>query len=108
MAYAIATTVKVEVRRRYERQLVQHYLSALAREIDHRPDAKQRTLLPVPSLDDAMVLYAQSMAWGLVIGWLMCPPVNYGEEIWLRNVNRLVAACKDLQTFSLLRSKKSA
>jgi hypothetical protein len=37
----------------------------------------------------------------------MCPLVNYSEEIWLGNANRRVAACKDLQTFSLLRSKKS-
>eukprot|EP00966_Prymnesium_polylepis_P281248 6498280-Prymnesium_polylepis.1 len=42
------------------------------------------------------------MAWGLVIGWLICPPNNYGEQIWSANVRRLVAACVDLGTFAQL------
>ena len=42
------------------------------------------------------------MAWGLVIGWLICPPNNYGEQVWSANVSRLVAACVELGTFSLL------
>ena len=49
-----------------------------------------------------MELYRKSMAWCLVIGWLICPPQNYGKDVWLGNVNRLVAACKDLGTFELL------
>ena len=42
------------------------------------------------------------MAWGLVVGWLLCPPNYYGEELWTANVSRLVAACRELNTFGLL------
>ena len=37
----------------------------------------------------------------LVVGWLLCPPNNYGEELWTANVS-LVAACRELNTFGLL------
>ena len=56
----------------------------------------------LPSAVEARRLYGQSMAWGLVIGWLMCPPNNYGRAIWSANVRRLVAACADLRTFEAL------
>ena len=55
--------------------------------------------LGAPEIDEAWRLYSQCMAWGLVIGWLICPPVNYGEAVWSANVQRLVAACVDLGTF---------
>jgi len=41
--------------------------------------------------------------WGLVIGWLITPPQNYGEEITVANLKRLVAAAQDLATFEALR-----
>ena len=55
-----------------------------------------------PSAAEARAVYAQAMAWGLVIGWLLCPPLNYGAAIWSANVRRLVTACSDLSTFDLL------
>ena len=33
---------------------------------------------------------------------LLQPPNNYGEEITSANIRKLVAACKDLDTFALL------
>ena len=33
---------------------------------------------------------------------LLQPPNNYGEEITGANIRKLVAACKDLDTFALL------
>ena len=57
---------------------------------------------PAPSFEEAKALYAKCMAWGLVVGWLLCPPNNYGEELWTANVSRLVAACRELNTFGLL------
>lgn len=83
-------------RKAHEKALLAFYLDSLREHL--RDDLKQT----VPSFEDAWCLYAQSMAWGLVIGWLMCPPANYGKEIWLGNVNRLVAACSHLDTFKLL------
>ena len=35
-------------------------------------------------------------------GALTQPPNNYGEEITSANIRKLVAACKDLDTFALL------
>jgi hypothetical protein len=40
--------------------------------------------------------------WGLVIGWLITPPVNYGEEITRANLTRLVTAAQDLETLQAL------
>ena len=37
-----------------------------------------------PELGEAKQLYAKAMAWGLVIGWLLCPPNNYGEQVSVR------------------------
>jgi len=40
--------------------------------------------------------------WGLVIGWLITPPVNYGTAITATNIARLVTAAEDLESFQAL------
>ncbi len=40
--------------------------------------------------------------WGLVIGWLITPPQNYGKAITTANLSRLVAAVRDLETLEAL------
>jgi hypothetical protein len=40
--------------------------------------------------------------WGLVIGWLMTPTINYGEQITVANITRLVAAVQDPGTLEAI------
>ena len=95
ISYILGTALPPALRKQHERALLVEYLKQLHK----RLPAHQRP----PEEEQAWQLYCQAMAWGLVIGWLICPPVNYGQKIWLANVNRLVAACVDLKTFDLLR-----
>jgi hypothetical protein len=90
VSYLIATSLDTEQRRRHEEKLLSFYLGRL------------REAGVVVAAETARSQYAQAMAWGLVIGWLLCPPQNYGEAVLSANVRRLVAACKDLGTFGAL------
>ena len=98
VSYIIGTSLPVELRRRHEDVLLRGYLA----ELNKCCAGADRPAAAPPDFDAAKVLYAQAMAWGLVIGWLICPPNNYGERIQSANVGRLVAACQDLGTFDLL------
>lgn len=96
VAYILGTALEPGERRLNERQLLEEYLAELGK-------------LGVPAEDlhwaKSWDAYRKAMAWGLVIGWLICPPNNYGEEILSANVRRLVTACKDLGTFEVLLGK---
>ncbi len=92
VSYILATAFTPEQRRTHERSALLLYLRNL----------EDLGVTNCPSFSEAWSIYRKSMAWGLVIGWLMCPPHNYGEEIWKANVKKLVQACVDLETFELL------
>lgn len=92
VAYILGTALTPEQRREHENSLLDTYVELLAK----------KGVDPVPPKEDVWRLYRQSMAWGLVIGWLICPPNNYGEAITTGNLRRLVAACVDLKTFESL------
>ena len=96
VSYLVATALSTEQRRRHEDELLAFYLDQLAQHTGAQHAAS------LPSLTRARELYSMAMAWGLVIGWLICPPNNYGQHIWTANVARLVAACVDLDTFPRL------
>lgn len=89
--YIICTALSIEDRRRSERDLIRRYLDGLAR----------LGVKGLPSLDDAMREYARAIVWGFTIGWLMAPTENYGPEILRANLDRLVSAAEDLDTFAL-------
>jgi hypothetical protein len=40
--------------------------------------------------------------WGLVIGWLITPPENYGQEITAENTKRMVAAVEDFDALAAI------
>lgn len=42
------------------------------------------------------------MIWGLVIGWLITPPQNYGVPITRANIAKMVQAMLDLDTLGAL------
>ncbi len=85
VAYLISTALEPDVRRAEVRVLLGRYLDALAtRGVPH-----------VPSQDEAWEWCRRAVLWGLVIGWLITPPENYGPEITVANTARMVAAVQD-------------
>ena len=92
LSYLIVTGLGTDARRRHEHELLDFYLDELRR---HGVEAP-------PSRDEAWLRYRQAAIWGLVIGWLITPTENYGEEITAANLSRLVAAMQDLETLDAL------
>lgn len=92
VSYYLMTALSVAQRRAEERGLIAGYLEAL-RElgVDSAPDAE------VAWRDHRL-----ASLWGLVIGWLITPPVNYGETITRANIERLSQAVADLDPFTLI------
>lgn len=92
LAYLMITGLSVDDRRAHEHALLEQYRQALA----------DNGVGNVPSADEAWLLYRQSAIWGLVIGWLITPPQNYGEPITAANIRKMVTAMLDLQTLASL------
>jgi aminoglycoside phosphotransferase (APT) family kinase protein len=89
LAYLLCSGLAAEVRGQHERGLIDHYLATLADAGVQNP----------PTADAAWACYRLAAIWGLVIGWLITPPVNYGVEITAANISRMVAATVDLASF---------
>jgi hypothetical protein len=94
VSYLLATALDIESRRSLERELLAHYLERL----------RAGGVADPPDPDAAWLAYRQSAIWGFVLGWLICPTRNYGEEILRANLDRLTAALEDLDTFAALPS----
>lgn len=92
VTYLLTTALGIEARRENERDLLAFYLDALRRHGVGAP----------PDMDEAWRCHRLATLWGLVIGWLITPPVNYGPEITDANVSRTAAACRDHDPFELL------
>ena len=92
LTYLMVTGLSTEDRRTFERELIAEYLDTLA----------TRGVANPPGEEEAWLLYRQSVIWGLVIGWLITPPENYGESITVGNLERLVAAVQDLETLDVI------
>ncbi len=92
VTYVMITGLSTEDRRVHEWELLAFYLNELRRS----------GVRFAPTTNEAWDLYRKSVAWGLLIGWLITPPENYGESITAANIRRLVAAASDLETFELL------
>jgi hypothetical protein len=92
LTYLMVSGLDTETRRKHERNLISVYLDELRRQGVEQP----------PSPDEAWTLYRQSVVWGLVIGWLITPPQNYGRAITEANISRQVAALQDLESFQAL------
>lgn len=91
VAYVIATGLDPATRRAEQRGLIAHYLEELR---GHGVDA--------PTLDEAWTGYRLGIIWGIVIGWLITPPVNYAVPITSANIERLVDAAIDVDSFGAL------
>ena len=80
------------VRQDHQTELVRFYLEAL----------KELGVDSVPSFDEAWLLCRKASLWGLVIGWLICPPANYGEEVTAKNIERTALAVADLDALAAI------
>jgi hypothetical protein len=92
VSYLLATALSVASRRQHERTLLKHYLEELRR----------LGVQQAPSFDAAWQEYRRAMIWGVYIGWLTTPVVNYGWEINVVNHLRLMTAYEDLDTAGLI------
>ncbi|MDZ4825196.1 MAG: phosphotransferase [Actinomycetota bacterium] len=86
VVYLLSTALPPEVRRRHGPALVAGYVDELAR----------MGVADAPAADEAWEWCRRAVIWGLVIGWLICPPANYGMDITTANIERMVAAVADL------------
>jgi hypothetical protein len=89
--YLLVTALDPEERRKHERDLIAIHLGE-----------PRRRGVEAPEQSEAWLLQRQAVVWGLVIGWLITPPENYGQEITATNVSRLVTAARNLETFRAL------
>jgi hypothetical protein len=92
VTYLMVTALPSEVRRRHQSDLLAEYLDHLG--ASGAPD--------VPGLDAAFEQCRAAALWGLVIGWLICPPENYGQPVTEANISRAVIAVQDLETFAAI------
>ena len=90
--YIITTGLSIGDRRAHERGLLAYYLDRLG----------QEGVMERPSFDDAWEEYRRTLVWGVYIGWLTTPVVNYGWEINVINHLRLTTAYEDLDTAKLV------
>lgn len=96
VSYLIATALSVADRRAHERELIAYYREKL---LEHG-------VTEPPSAEEMWLEYRRAMVWGLYIGWLITPVVNYGWEINVMNHIRLASAFEDLETGTLLRQMR--
>lgn len=95
VTYLLVTALDPEVRRAHQRDLLGEYLELLA----------AAGVDSVPSSEAAFAVMREAALWGLVIGWLICPPENYGPEITTANIERTVAAVEDLETLAAIETR---
>lgn len=88
VSYTIVTSLAVEQRRKFEKQLINGYREHLIINGVESP----------PSLEELFQEHRRAMAWNLYIGWLTSPTENYGWEITVGNLIRLATAYRDLDS----------
>jgi hypothetical protein len=92
LTYLLVTGLDTEARRKHEREFIELYLTEL----------KESGVASPPDFESAWEMYRRAVIWGLVIGWLITPPINYGQQITTANIKRLVAAAQDLETLKAI------
>lgn len=94
VSYLLATGLSVGERRTHERDLLRYYRERLL----------AHGVTDAPSLDQLWLEYCRGMVWGLYIGWLITPVINYGWEITVIANLRTMTAYEDLHTSRLIDS----
>jgi len=92
VTYLLVTALDPSTRRAHQHELLGEYLELL----------RASGVRNAPSPEVAFEQYRKAALWGLVIGWLICPPENYGQPITEANISRTVAAITDLDTLAAI------
>lgn len=92
VVYLLATALPPSVRRAEARGLLRGYLDALA----------ANGVQDAPDPGEAWEWCRRAVLWGLVIGWLITPPENYGPEITVANIERMVQAVQDFDALAAI------
>jgi hypothetical protein len=93
VSYLIVTSLPIALRREHERSLLNRYRERLmALGVKNAPTDEQ-----------FWNEYRRAVVWGVYVGWLTTPVVNYGWEINVVNHLRLTTAYEDLDTARLVK-----
>lgn len=92
ISYLIATGLSITERRQYERELLAYYHEKLC----------SLGATNVPAFESFWIEYCRAMVWGVCIGWLITPVINYGWEITVMAHLRTMTAYEDLDTARLI------
>lgn len=90
VSYFLIGALTVEDRRKYERELICHYLDCLR---SYRP-------AHMPSFDEAWLDYRRQVMHGFM--WVATPPQMQPDDIVSANTERFCAALQDLETLKAL------
>jgi hypothetical protein len=92
ISYLLATGLSVAERRQHERELLGYYRERLM----------AQGVADAPAAEMLWTEYRRAMVWGVFIGWLITPVVNYGWEITVMAHLRTMTAYEDLETARLI------
>ena len=92
VSYIVATALSVADRRTHERELLAYY----------REQLLAKGVQNAPSLDALWLEYRRAMIWGVYIGWLTTPVINYGWEVSVIAHLRVMTAYEDLESSKLI------
>jgi len=93
VSYLIITSLPIARRREHERTLLNRYRDRLM----------ALGVMNAPSAEQIWNEYRRAVVWGVYVGWLTTPVVNYGWEINVGNHLRLTTAYEDLETARLVK-----
>lgn len=86
VTYLLMTGLSVGARRRNQKELLAYYRAQLV----------EQGIADAPSLGELWLEYRRAAIWGVYIGWLTTPIMNYGWDICVNNHIRLLTAYQDL------------
>jgi len=87
VTYLLMTGLSVGTRRHHQKELLAYY----------RAELVKQGVAEAPSLEDLGLEYRRAAVWGVYIGWLTTPIMNYGWDICVNNHIRLLTAYQDLE-----------
>lgn len=98
VTYLLMTGLSVGTRRRHQKDLLAYYRAQLA----------ERGVREVPTPEELWLEYRRAAIWGVYIGWLTTPTMNYGWDICVNNHIRLFTAYQDLECSEALADLQEA
>jgi hypothetical protein len=91
ISYFLGSALDIETRRKSERDLIRHYLGALA----------SNGVVEPPAFEDAWQEYRLWPLWGLLC-WMVTEDTNQPQAVNIETIRRYATAMQDLETFAAL------